>query len=105
MKKKLFIITSLSIIALAAIFTFSNTTSSIDKLFMENIAALADDPISWIDDGGAIPIDKCQLAGVNIASGGVYHCMAGTSSSTQYPCNGSVKYQSLATTRTCYLPH
>ena len=51
MKKNFLTLTSLSVIVLVAIFTFSNTISSQDKLLMESIAALADDPgTNWIDD-------------------------------------------------------
>jgi len=59
--KKLFITTLLSTIALAAIVTLPNTGSSIDKLLMENIAALADiPPVSWMD-GDPITLKDCWM--------------------------------------------
>ena len=55
MKKSIFITITLSMIALAAVFTFTHTTSAADRLLMENVEALAD---GWdslqnlIDDSG-----------------------------------------------------
>jgi hypothetical protein len=61
MKKKLFVFTSLLTTASVAIFTLSSTTSSSDKLLLENIAALADDPaVGWIAGEG---VTKCLLKG------------------------------------------
>ena len=42
MKKTIYITITLSMIALAAVFTFTNTTSAADRLLMENVEALAD---------------------------------------------------------------
>ena len=44
MKKKLFVFTLLPIFGLIASFALSNAMPSPDKLLMENIEALADDP-------------------------------------------------------------
>jgi len=55
-KLKLFILASLAIIVLAAIFTLTNSMFTPNRLLAENLAALADDPIDWEEeedgDGG-----------------------------------------------------
>jgi hypothetical protein len=103
--KKLFITTLLSTIALAAIVTLPNTASSIDKLLMENIAALADDPVNWIDDGegGVTRLTDCFVYGAN-TSNGRYHCAAGTGTDALYSCGGSVEPIFINERKKCVLP-
>ena len=89
MKKKLFVFMSLLTIASVAIFTLSSTTSSSDKLLLENIAALADDPVGWIAGEG---LTKCLLKGEPAPQSYATHVCGGTEckqeQGLQTPLNG-----------------
>jgi len=105
MKKKLFIIASLSIIVLIAFFTLVNIMFKTNKLLMENMEALADDPVcGWIDDGGPITLADCYDSGVTVSSNGNYRCDTGTGSNTAYKCIGSIQPVPSANKYKCYKP-
>jgi len=72
LNKILSVLITLSVIAVATVFTFTNPTSGKDGLLMENVAALANgwdnpnNPIDPEEDGGrAVCYSSCigQLAG------------------------------------------
>ena len=79
MKKRIItVIVTLAIIVPATIITINHFYSPKDQLLLENVAALADDPIDWDEalDGESnyYVVKKCDKGQIGCTAGGTEEC-------------------------------